>query len=1441
MSPLALARSSTRLLSVFLFGVIVFAVASWLGLPQQASTRRHTADIGNRSTGAFLMDKRGITPEAVTIVVNSTSDVANGADGLCTLREAITAANNNAASGAVAGECAAGGSSGSDAISLTGITGTINLTGPLPDIVSDLTLTGPGSGLLTVRRDTGGDYRIFHTNNRNVDISGMTISNGKTPDGIPTSSQGGSGGSGGGIWQLGGVMNLNDVVVTANRTGDGGAGTTGRGGSGGSGGGISGSGTLTMVNVSVTNNVTGAGAAGSSGGDGGFGGGVEFNGTALSLTNVTITNNTTGNGGNGFSGGASGGSSGGGGGVDATATTLTISRTTISNNSTSTAGNASSAGWGGGVQIRPSTVATIQETVVANNRTGNGGGGFTGQGGFGGGITNSGVATILGCAITGNTTGNAGPADGDTGGKGGGIFNGGSLTMANTTISGNSTTGINAFGGGLYNNASMWITNSTITGNSSSTSSGNGIAVPSFSQASVVRNTIVAGNATTGTILDIGGVCTSQGHNLIGKSDGTNGFTNGVNADQVGTVASPIDPGLASLANNGGATMTHALLTGSAALDAGDNCVTDAAHCGDAHTPQLLTDQRGTSFTRLADGPDADTTAIVDIGAYETQPALANVPDVSTNEDTPVSASFDGGDTSTITSITATSSSVVVPNDSAHLSAALTGSTVIISITPAANESGTANITVTVNRTGGPESKTFMLTVNPVNDVPTFTKGTDQVVNEDAGAQTVNGWATNISSGPPDESSQTVTFQVTNNSNPSLFSGAPAITSVGTLTYTPAAEANGSATISINLKDNGGTANGGVDTSAVQSFTITVNSVNDPPSFTKGPDKTVNEDPGSQNSLWATNISAGPANENGQSLNFTVTNNSNPSLFSSAPVIGPTGFLAFTPALNANGSAVITVVLKDSGGTANGGVDTSAAQTFTITVNPVNDPPSFVKGPNQTVVNNAGAQTVANWATNISPGPADEAGQTVAFQVTTNNQVFFTVLPAISANGTLTYTPNPNNTGAALVSVVLKDNGGTANGGNDTSAAQSFTITSTPSGGSFSFLQSGFPTTESSGSVTVTVRRTGDTTHAASVDYVTGADNGVPCSVANGLATPKCDFTSAIGTLNFAPGDSSKTFSILISQDSFVEGNETFTVTLSNPTGGAGLTAPTIATVTIVDDNTEPPTNAIDDAGNFVRMHYHDFLNREADQSGLNFWTGQMTNCGAADLTVCRVNVSGSFFLSIEFQQTGYLVERIYKAAYGDATGTSTFGGGSHQLGVPVVRFNEFLKDTQRIGQGVVVLQPGWEQALENNKQAYAGEFVATSRFVTAFPTTMTPAQFVDQLNQNAGNVLSVNERTTAINLFGGAADSSNTTARAQALRQVAEDPDLFNAESNRAFVLAQYFGYLRRNPNDLPDTDYTGYEFWLNKLNQFNGDYVAAEMVKAFISAGEYRQRFGP
>jgi len=148
---------------------------------------------------------------------------------------------------------------------------------------------------------------------------------------------------------------------------------------------------------------------------------------------------------------------------------------------------------------------------------------------------------------------------------------------------------------------------------------------------------------------------------------------------------------------------------------------------------------------------------------------------------------------------------------------------------------------------------------------------------------------------------------------------------------------------------------------------------------------------------------------------------------------------------------------------------------------------------------------------------------------------------------------------------------------------------------------------------------------------------------------------------------------------------------------------------------------------------------------------------------------------------------------------------------------------------------------LENNKQALATEFVQRSRFTTAFANGLTPAQFVDALFAHAGVTPSASDRSAAINEFGGATNTTDAAARARALRRVAENSTLNIQEFNRAFVLMQYFGYLRRDPNSGPDTDYTGYDFWLSKLNQFNGNFQNAEMVKAFISSSEYRQRFGP
>jgi hypothetical protein len=376
------------------------------------------------------------------------------------------------------------------------------------------------------------------------------------------------------------------------------------------------------------------------------------------------------------------------------------------------------------------------------------------------------------------------------------------------------------------------------------------------------------------------------------------------------------------------------------------------------------------------------------------------------------------------------------------------------------------------------------------------------------------------------------------------------------------------------------------------------------------------------------------------------------------------------------------------------------------------------------------------------------------------------------------------------------------------------------------FDSANYSVAEDCTTVAVTVNRIGDTSTPASVNYFTS----------DVTASARKDYNTALGTLRFAAGETSKTFAILINEDSYVEGDETFSVNLIDPLGTT-LGGPAIATVTINDDASEPAANPIDDQQNYVCQHYHDFLNRQPDAPGLQFWTNQITACGSDQGCVDerRINVSASFFLSIEFQDTGYLVERIYKAAYGDANSTSTFPA-THQLPVPAVRLGEFLGDAREIREGVVVGQGNWEQQIENNKQAFTSGFVTRSRFTVAYPASMTASQFVDQLNGNAGNPLSQSERDQLVTDL-----STGAKSRAQVLRAIAEDEDLKAAEVNRAFVLMQYFGYLRRSPNDPQDSDYTGYDFWLTKLNQFGGNYINAEMVKAFITSIEYRQRFGP
>jgi hypothetical protein len=386
---------------------------------------------------------------------------------------------------------------------------------------------------------------------------------------------------------------------------------------------------------------------------------------------------------------------------------------------------------------------------------------------------------------------------------------------------------------------------------------------------------------------------------------------------------------------------------------------------------------------------------------------------------------------------------------------------------------------------------------------------------------------------------------------------------------------------------------------------------------------------------------------------------------------------------------------------------------------------------------------------------------------------------------------------------------------------------SDPPATTFQFSQSTYPVQEDVTSVSFTVTRTGNTSAAATVDYAT----------ADGTASERSDYTTALGTIRFAAGETAKTVPVLINEDSKVEGLEAFTVTLSNPTGGASIGTPATATIQILDDGAEPTTNAIDDSTIFVGQHYHDFLNRQSDSAGLAFWVNEIESCGANAQCreVKRINVSAAFFLSIEFQQTGYFVIRIYKSGLGSTSGNPAY--------------RPFLRDTQEVGRGVVIGSPGADTLLEANKQAFAVAFVQRTDFQAAHGS-QNADQYVDSLFANAGATPTAPERASAITAFG----SGDTAGRTAALRNIIESGSVFNKLYNPAFVLMQYFGYLRRNPNDAPDGNFSGYDFWLAKMNQFSltgedvrneqvalGRVQRAEMVKAFIISSEYRGRFGP
>ena len=336
--------------------------------------------------------------------------------------------------------------------------------------------------------------------------------------------------------------------------------------------------------------------------------------------------------------------------------------------------------------------------------------------------------------------------------------------------------------------------------------------------------------------------------------------------------------------------------------------------------------------------------------------------------------------------------------------------------------------------------------------------------------------------------------------------------------------------------------------------------------------------------------------------------------------------------------------------------------------------------------------------------------------------------------------------------------------------------------------------------VNLAVTRSGDTFGAASVAFATNDAAGLQnCNVMNGVASPRCDYINTLGTVSFAAGETSKSFSITIVDDSYAEGNETFTVSLNSPSGAA-LGAQSTATVTISDNEGTSGVNPIDNTDFFVRQQYIDFLGREPDPPGFNGWVNTINNC-AGDTTQCdRIHVSQLFFQSEEFQSRGYFVYRFYPVAFGRNPD-----------------YAEFVPDLARVSGFLDANQ------LEAAKVVFIANFMARPAFAGPY-NSLNNQNYVDTLLNTAKVPLA--SRQSMIDGL-----NNSTLTRAQVLRQIVESPEVSTKYNHPAYVVMEYFGYLRRQPDAF-------YLNWIQVLDQTN---YPRGMLTGFVSSTEYRQRFGP
>ena len=430
----------------------------------------------------------------------------------------------------------------------------------------------------------------------------------------------------------------------------------------------------------------------------------------------------------------------------------------------------------------------------------------------------------------------------------------------------------------------------------------------------------------------------------------------------------------------------------------------------------------------------------------------------------------------------------------------------------------------------------------------------------------------------------------------------------------------------------------------------------------------------------------------------------------------------------------------------------------------------------------AGTAVTINGTNFISPSAVRFNGVAANFTINSTTQIVANV-PNTALSGPITVT--------------------TANG--TATSATSFTVPAASPTTQFSSASYGV--IEAQRLVNIEVTR-GDSSGAATVNYATSDAAGLTnCQVANGIASERCDYATAVGTLRFAAGETIKTITIPIVNDVVGEGSENFTITLSGPIGTT-LGTPQVATITITDNDSTGSSNPIDTVPFFVTQQYIDFLGRMPDSVGFQNWVTTLGGCpnggfGENLNPDCdRVHVSAGFFLSAEFQGRGYFAYRFYEVAL-DRRPT----------------YAEFVPDMAIVGG------PQSPESEVLSKQAYTDAWTQRPAFKARYDALSNQA-YVDALEVNA-EVTVTNKAALVAALNGG------QMTRGEVLRNIVESQAVGDRFFNRAFVAMQYFGYLRRDPDTI------GFQNWLDTLNADPSNF--RHMIFGFLFSTEYRQRFGP